>query len=245
MAVLPIRSWTRHWRGRQFIRLKCGSVHIDRCQSISLAYFGKWDKGLVQLLHRPAPKLERLLLKDERSLTSILDVELFGGQATMLKEVEILGIPCNWGGAAFRGLDALTLSRVTFPTIDYLLGILDQSQSLSRLELSHIPFLHIDTPTATRHINLLHLNEFSLGFDDMRNTDIIFGHINAPICSHLCIFLPDGSDLGDRAMHLATKWLARRPTPLSPLRSTTFAVASPRRIWLVSWEESIASQRNS
>ncbi|KAG9046690.1 hypothetical protein FS837_003843 [Tulasnella sp. UAMH 9824] len=206
------------------------SPHIGRCQSIALTYFGEWDpsQGLVQLIHRPAPKLQRVTLEDERALTDFSNAELFDGQAPMLKEVEVLGIACDWRGAAFQGLVALSLSKVFFPTIDYLLETLDQSRIISRLKLSFVTFQDAKARTMTPYIVLPLLTNFSLALDDIRTTEIIFDRINAPTCSHLLLFLPDGPEIGTHAARLAGKWLAKRQTPTPPLESTTFALANSK-----------------
>ncbi|KIO27420.1 hypothetical protein M407DRAFT_23354 [Tulasnella calospora MUT 4182] len=206
------------------------SPHIGRCQSVALTYFGEWDAshGLTQLVHPAAPRLERLLLEDHRWVTNLSGTDLFGGQASMLKEVGVVGITCDWGGAVFQGLSVISLSRVFFPTIDSLLETLDQSRCLSRLNLSFIVFPDNSATTPVRHIDLPLLNSISLAFDDMQNTEILLDHVNAPICSHLCLFLLDGPDIGGHAKDLAAKWLARRQAPIPTSKSTAFALANSK-----------------
>lgn len=205
------------------------SPHMGRCQRLALTYFEKWDRseGLAELVRLPAPKLEQVVLEDQRWLSNLEGVELFGGQAAMLKEVEVLGIACNWECGAFKGLSVISLSRVSFPSIDRLLGILGQSRRLSRLQLSFITFTE-DAATVARSITFPLLDNFSLLFEDVRHTEVIMDHINAPICSHLCFLLPDEVDIQGKVMHLAAKWLARRQAPVPNLQSAAFALAYSR-----------------
>ncbi|KAG8943859.1 hypothetical protein FRC04_002482 [Tulasnella sp. 424] len=202
------------------------SPHMGRCQRVALTYFGEWDQseGLAELASLPAPKLEQVVLEDQRWLSDLSGVELFGGQAGMLKDVQILGIACNWECAAFKGLRVIGLSKVSFPSVDSLLGILDQSRCLSCLQLSFITFTDNDAATMVRCVTFPLLDNLSLVFEDVLHTEIILDHIKAPICSHLCFFIPDGVEIGGKVMHLAAKWLAQRQAPVPKLQSATFAL---------------------
>lgn len=233
-AAHPLDAWFSSMGRENRIDLECFverlSPHIGRCQSIALTYFGEWDpsQGLIQLIHRPAPKLERVTLEDQRALTDFSNAELFDGQAPMLEEVKVLGIACDWRGAAFRGLAALSLSKVLFPTIDYLLETLDQNRLLTCLKLSFVTFQDANAQTMTPYIVLPLLTNFSLALDDIRTTEIVFDRINAPTCSNLVLFLPGGPEIGTHATRLAGKWLAKRHTPTPAVESTTFALANSK-----------------
>ncbi|KIO22551.1 hypothetical protein M407DRAFT_216289 [Tulasnella calospora MUT 4182] len=190
--------------------LNLGAI-IGRWRALNLQCLGDALEGSIrEVLRLPAFNLERLVLDDDIMELDISDVELFGGDSPNLKDVRVVGMDCGWSQAAFKGLEKLHLSWVTFDSLEPILDILRDCPQLRNLEICECE-IKSDIPAATQPVFLPNLQILHLKIDDPTSaTEQLLNLISAPL--H-CALYTTILDTDDEEVSLRTafeKWLFGR-----------------------------------
>ncbi|KAG9034911.1 hypothetical protein FS837_002084 [Tulasnella sp. UAMH 9824] len=203
--------------------------HIGRCRKVEMDdHFMLNLEHMQKFLALPAPHLEQLILRSRMSVPGFLGEEICVEQATRLKELEIRGIPCRWEAAAFRGLESLRISHAYFQSFNQILGLLNHSPCLLRLELGYGMTIH-DSPDIEptfRQINLPLLRNLSFSLRDTRHRETISDCIQVPSCTDLHLDISgEEQDIPDHIARMAASWLGQVQPAIPNPRSISIAVA--------------------
>ncbi|KAG9034360.1 hypothetical protein FS837_002230 [Tulasnella sp. UAMH 9824] len=157
----------------------------DRWRTLDLKCLGDAHEHSVKdALRLPASNLERLVLDDEIMELDISDIELLGGECPNLKDIRVAGVQCRWSQVAFKGLENLHLSWVTFSSVGPVLDILRDCPQLRKLEICECTFVN-NVPSTTQPVSLHGLQILHLDIDeDVGPTsaiDELLNFISAPL----------------------------------------------------------------
>lgn len=108
--------------------------HIGRSKTLDILSFGGSTEPIIDIVRHPMPLLEELKLVDPFVMWDT-PVHLFQDKAPRLTEITLDGIVCHWDGDSFHGLNTLSLSWVSFPSLVTILNILSNSPQLRTLEI--------------------------------------------------------------------------------------------------------------
>ncbi|KIO22556.1 hypothetical protein M407DRAFT_27954 [Tulasnella calospora MUT 4182] len=166
-----------------------------------------------EFLQFPAPNLERLVFRNN-NVWDMKDVELFGGHCPNLKHIHLDRAECKWSQAAFKGLESLELSYLSFDTIEPILDVIRDISLLERLEI-HDCDVREDVPANTKPVSLPNLQFLRAEFDDyglIYATKQLLNHISAPPPCPLYVSLADYEDGEDSFVDTFCEWLFGRQT---------------------------------
>ncbi|KAG8929780.1 hypothetical protein FRC01_003775 [Tulasnella sp. 417] len=177
-----------------------------------------------KLLLLPAPNLEQLTFEDHQSPRQGMEnVDFFGGNCPKLKDIHIYGLTCKWDQAAFKGLEALKLSDISFDSVAPILDIIRPLPLLRRLEVLNC---HIseDAPASTQPVSLPNLQFLRVEFDNtgvITYTEQFISRISASPSCPLYVSFADLDDDDDCYADAFCQWLFGRQTKavLASLRS--------------------------
>ncbi|KAG8929784.1 hypothetical protein FRC01_003779 [Tulasnella sp. 417] len=158
---------------------------IGRWRTLDLTCLGDaHERSVRDVLGLPALNLERVVLHDELLELDISDVELFGGDSPKLKDVRIVGMACGWSQEAFKGLENLHLSWVSFDGVEPILRILRDSPQLQKLAICECDIAG-NSPGPTQPVSLPNLRILYIALDDDEEqtppTERLLNLISAPL----------------------------------------------------------------
>lgn len=163
-------------------------------------------------LQFPAPDLERLVFKNNKAW-SMRNVELFGGNCPNLKDISVDRAECKWSQPAFRGLENLKLSYMSFDSVGDILDAIRDISQLKRLEICDCDAQE-EVPGNTQPVTLPNLQFLRAEFDNddgiICATEQFLGHISAPPRCPLYISLVDVDDREDSFVATFCEWLFGR-----------------------------------
>ncbi|KAG8908565.1 hypothetical protein FRC01_007340 [Tulasnella sp. 417] len=194
--------------------------HLNRLRKVRIGFarreLSQSHFTTIKLFTSPQPSLEYFSLCDELIQTDLSGLELFSDQAPRLKVLRLDGIRFNCRGAIFGGLNLLSLSSVTVPSLNLLLGTISRCGELQSLRLDQLWFQGVGPDPPPDRISLPALQHLSL--DNIPSTlkDRFLNDIHAPQSSCFSLSLRVGSeDLEELLPRHVRKWLFSR-TPSSP-----------------------------
>ncbi|KAG9043828.1 hypothetical protein FS837_009069 [Tulasnella sp. UAMH 9824] len=111
------------------------------------------------------------------------NVELFDGNCPNLRDIQVVGADCKWSQAAFKGLESLQLTLVTFYSIRSIVDILRESPQLKRLEIRDCE-VQDNVPSDTEPVSLPNLQSLCIELENeyglIAATEQLLEHISAP-----------------------------------------------------------------
>ncbi|KAG9043827.1 hypothetical protein FS837_009068 [Tulasnella sp. UAMH 9824] len=127
------------------------------------------------------------------------DVEFFGGICPKLRHIRVVSATCKWSQVAFKGLESLDLSKVSFDSVGPILDIVRDIPQLKKLEICNCDVNDV-VPTNTRSVSLPNLQFLRAEFDNKSGlisaTEEFLKHISAPLqCSlYISVFGIDNEE---------------------------------------------------
>ncbi|KIO22552.1 hypothetical protein M407DRAFT_27950 [Tulasnella calospora MUT 4182] len=168
-------------------------------------------------LQFPAPNLERLEIRNDFGW-EMEDVELFGGICPNLKHIDLNRAEFNWSQTAFKGLETLKLSEVTFNSIETILDVIRDIPQLKTLDI-HYCYVSEKLPSNTQPVSLPNLQFLRAEFYEFDSndglpylTELFLRHISVPPQCPLYTSLAEIKDKGDSFVATFCEWLFGRQT---------------------------------
>lgn len=162
----------------------------------------------------PAPCLKRFIFTNS-AVWKMENLELFDGNCPNLREIEVVGANCKWSQAAFKGLESLQLSQVSFNSVGDILDIIRDISQLKRLEICACEVqeevLTDPEPVSPSHLQFLHVG-FDEEYGSLGATEQLLEYISAPAQCSLSISLVDTVGEQDSLVVAFCDWLFGRQT---------------------------------
>ncbi|KIO22554.1 hypothetical protein M407DRAFT_27952 [Tulasnella calospora MUT 4182] len=176
-------------------------------------YSGDRPGDFLQFL---APNLERLVFKSNQG-RDMTDVELFGGNCPNLKHIPLDRAEYRWSQAAFKKLESLGLSYLSFDTVEPILDIIRDIPQLKRLEIYDCHVNHSgQAPANSQPVSLPNLQFLRVEFDNDDGvpsaTEQLLRHISAPPQCPLYISLAGVKEEEDSFVATFCEWLFGKQT---------------------------------
>ncbi|KAG8929782.1 hypothetical protein FRC01_003777 [Tulasnella sp. 417] len=169
-----------------------------------------------EFLQLSAPNLEQLTFEDHQSPRwGMENVDLFSGNCPNLKDIHIYGATCTWDQAAFKGLEALKLSDVSFSSVGPILDLIRPLPQLRKLEFLHC-HINEDVQASIQPVLLPNLQFLRVEFDNaglIPYTEQFLSRISAsPSCPLYVSFADLDDDDDEDYADIFCKWIFGRQT---------------------------------
>ena len=189
---LEAKVTLNHWDDAQFLAFqKVLQVHISHIHHLRISAERFRLRTTLEGLISPAPSLEHLSLSVEKCPGSILfqvsiPDTLFDGITPRLSSLRLCHCHISWKSPLLKGLENLTLSACTRPSLADWLDALDDMPQLKRLVLdsaSPITRFPFDVKRTVTLPSLMHLDIST----SVWGCGVAFTHLVLPALTSLCV----------------------------------------------------------
>ncbi|KAG8969629.1 hypothetical protein FRC05_000994 [Tulasnella sp. 425] len=186
--------------------------HNDRWRNVEASARFPWMHVVTDAFKGSAPNLERLSVTDQDTVSSSVEVDLFGGAVPQLKHLTLNGVSVRWSSEVVRGLKVIDLSWICFPSANTILDILSHSLQLQRAVIRRCTTGTVAMDSSPS-VQLPNLSFLQLDLGRLEKVDWALDRIEVPKPCSFATSFRAGEDIEDFLSHKVLKWISKWKPP--------------------------------
>lgn len=186
--------------------------HNDRWRNVEASARYPWMHVVTAAFEGPAPNLEKLSMTDQDTVSSSVEIDLFGGTVPRLKHLTLNGVSVRWSSEVIHGLKDLDLSWIRFPSANTVLDILSHSPQLQRAVIRRCTTGSVATDFSPS-VQLSNLSFLELDLGRLEKVDWALDRIEVPRPCSFATSFRAGENIEDFLNHKVLKWTSKWKPP--------------------------------